>query len=45
MDQVWRIANPYTQDIRIANPNGRRWTELQIRMDGGITNYELGIEN
>jgi len=28
-----RIKNPYTQDIRITNPNGRNGRRLQIRMD------------
>jgi len=25
---LYRITNPYTQDIRIANPNERRWAPL-----------------
>ena len=33
---IMRIINPYTQDIRIANPNGRR------RMDGYCKSARAG---
>jgi len=47
-----RIINPYTQDIRIANPNGLGITN-QLRITNyesitnqlRITNYELRITN
>ena len=29
---VKRIINPYTQDIRIANPNGRRGVARTLRL-------------